>query len=370
MSSVLQLKKFEAKKLTSTELDTKSEYSKYQYVAYPRYQVDNKNDNPVHLEFPAVKITQRGITPARFLEKEDNPENCLKRYEVSLPLDEEQKGCQQLATTFKSIDKQLSSSKFKKHLLSPIEEWDVDEYTYSPIIRTPGRSRKKKGMDGEKITPQVRHPFFRVKFQTETVDDELQLKTVVFLRDPRNPDAPPQRQNIKTISELEKICTYGSTVRMIVMANKFWAAKNENVTGNILYGMTFKCMQLEVTPRVSTVQATPSFREYSFGPRTTTTQETTTQETTQQEESEEVSDVEVSDVEDSEEEVQEADAEEEVEEELEEEVEEEVEEEEEEVQEADEESEEEVVEEVKPKRRTRAKKTSKPTKRRTKTSRR
>ena len=99
--SALLLSELKPTNIFHTELDTNAD-TKYQYIAYPRYKNNNK-EGQLLIELPPIKITQRGIPKSQFFEHEDNPENCPRRYELSLPIDTEQQNCLEVEEYLNSI---------------------------------------------------------------------------------------------------------------------------------------------------------------------------------------------------------------------------------------------------------------------------
>ena len=78
---------------------------------------------------------------------------------------------------------------------------------------------------------------FDVNFKTK------KIQTALFKKE--NEDTAPEQIKIDSLADIENIVTWGSKIRMIIMCNKWYAAKSSQGGSKRRYGMTFDDRQLE-----------------------------------------------------------------------------------------------------------------------------
>ena len=223
-------------------------------ISYPRYGGSN-----FVFQTPEFKITQYGIPPLGKFAKDDSARTTLK-----LPLDD-QPGCVQLSNMFQKLDTkmpQMKSEIFKKvPKIAPTME-------YKPIIREP-RSNDDL-IEEETTTPQKSNKIDKCNFWKAKLDLDYNrgniIRCPVFVKDPDNPTAKPEKVKVENATQLSDYLNLYSTVRMIVMVNKMWAEKSPKEQGmKRKYGLSFKIMSMEVTPRPKTGGSLhDAFESYAF----------------------------------------------------------------------------------------------------------
>ena len=246
---------FDIKNFKVDELQTNNERSKSQMIAYLRY-----GDGNVVFQTPEFELSQYGIPPLGEYAKTDEQRTTLK-----LPLDQ-QEGCMSLEQMFMQIDKQLTKEEKKifKEIQTQKPKW---KFIYKPIVRTPQEQDeildpKAKQTDKPKIE---KCNFWKAKLDINY--DTKEIQTVVFVRNKNDPTEKSKRVHVKTVTDLTEYVSWGSKVRMIVMANKLWAdktAKNQADPNQRIYGISFKILSIETTPSEKTGSYKDALKNYAF----------------------------------------------------------------------------------------------------------
>lgn len=251
----LHCDKFEKSRLSYTELDTENERIKSQFISYPRYTDEKYGENSFVFQTDWMKITQYGLPSLGEYYKTDSERNFLK-----VPLDPNQDGCNSLENMLTQVDEYTEEN--KKNILGKFAKL----YTYQPIVREPASlddlitdddedEDKKKPKDNK-----VRFKYCKMKLDTTYPDGEI--KTNLYVRDSETDK--PTYTPVSNATQLSEYVNWGSEVRMIVMVNKLWAAKNKDKSGTRSYGTAMKILQLEVKPRQSTGSIRNQFSRYAF----------------------------------------------------------------------------------------------------------
>jgi hypothetical protein len=252
--SPLLLQNFDANKFHLEELQTTNERSESQMISYPRYDKSN-----FVFQTPEFKITQYGIPPLGKYAKDDSSRTTLK-----LPLDD-QPGCIQLINMFQKLDAkmpQMRNEIFKKvPKIAPTME-------YKSIIREPRTDNDL--IEEEPTTPAKTTKIEKCNFWKAKLDLDYNrgniIRCPVFVKDPDNSSAKPEKAKVENATQLSEYLNLFSTVRMIVMVNKMWAEKSPKEQGmKRKYGLAFKIMSMEVTPRPKTGGSLhDAFESYAF----------------------------------------------------------------------------------------------------------
>lgn len=247
--------KFNINNFSLTPLEA-NERSKAQLIAYPRYR-----DGMAVFQTPEFTISQYGIPPLGDFAKTDADRTTLK-----LCLDPEQKECVQMQTQFfEQVDQYMEDPANQKELFSaPPHAKLIKSFKYKSIIREPQESDTLE--DSKEASDKPKKP--KCKFWKAKLDTNFEtgcLQTSVFVKDPNNPDAKPTLQKVDSVTELEKYMPWGSKVRFIVMMNKLWAEKNpKGDSKSRMYGLSFKVLSIETTPREGGGSLREVVQQYSF----------------------------------------------------------------------------------------------------------
>ena len=252
--------KFDPKKLSFTELEKNSERSKSQMISFPRYQYSPTMETNFVFQTTTIQVTQYGLPRLGEFYKSDDQRSFIK-----VPLDPEQESCNIQKAMLVSLDNTIE--KRKTAVLGKYEKL----YKYQPIVREPQQddmaliveedTTDKKTSEEQK----ERFKYFKVKLDTEYPSG--QIKTLVFVKT-KGEDGKDVRTPVKvnTVTELGDHLNFGCKVRMVLMANKLWAAKNKDDSGNRKYGVTLKALQLEIEPRESSgsIRIRNEFSQFAF----------------------------------------------------------------------------------------------------------
>lgn len=260
---MISCKKFNPDKLLWNEVDMKNERSKNQGIGYINYEFDKTNKSNLIFRTDPVKITDYGIPS---LKSDDNPnahiESDAERAYIKLSLDPAQQSCQELKKMLLQIDEEVVKNKEK--ILPKVHM----KYKYVPIVREPQEIDDDKLEDlkneaaekGKTYTPRVREKYCKINFSTNYETKELD--TIVF----DSTSGTPEEIDVKSMTELADNVKWQSTVRMIIMVNKVWAAKSSKNGELRDFGVSLKCLQLEIKERAATGSSTKDqFKKYALG---------------------------------------------------------------------------------------------------------
>jgi len=254
---------FDIKKYSYTELDKKNKFLKNAYIAYPRYTAMVKGvetTNSFLFQFGPIKITQGGIPQSTA----DNPEINYydtddKRQFMRIANDPDQANCAKLFSMLGKIDRFNKNPKTKRKIFSVISKSkDIGKmFNYSPLVRVPVKKQTLEDDDDDdddddkKDEVRVRWPTCKMKFAINYNSKGIPvgIGTTVFVKEVDDKGSECHtKQDVQTISDLDRIVTWGSTVRGVVMMNKFYADKQEKSAGEKRkFGCSLKLIQLEVT---------------------------------------------------------------------------------------------------------------------------
>jgi len=225
------------KKLSFTDLEENSR-SKGQKIAYVRYSDPIKGESTLIMQTPWISLDTYGIPRAGEYYKDESSRSFMK-----VPLDTQDECIKVLHDKMKELDTILAESETKKGIFGSSKT--AKQYQYQPIVRVPPVEELVDSEDesgDEQKTTYARPPYMKAKFHLDYESGNMKTKLYKRL-----PDGKIKREEvaIKTLADVEKLVTYKSRVRLILMPNKLWALKTYN---GKKYGVSWKIMQLEVEP--------------------------------------------------------------------------------------------------------------------------
>merc|ERR1711871_1256485 len=232
---IINFNKFQPSKVSVTDLE-ENKRSKGQKISYVRY-----GDNQPFIKSPEIQLTTYGIPRAGEYYKEDSQRSFLK---VPLDVNDETYGkdISVYHSKLSELDKLMDSDKMREHIFGSKKA--AKGWVYQPLVReamqqTLDNSDSDSEDDSKPTTAQFRPPYIKVKLKTNY--ETGNIETSVF----KKTEAGRQRAKVTTLADLEKLVTYRSVIRMVVMPNKLWAMKN--MQGK-RYGLALKMTHLEVEP--------------------------------------------------------------------------------------------------------------------------
>lgn len=241
----IKFNKFTPSMVNFTDLE-ENKRSKGQKIAYVRY-----GDKQPFLQTPEIQLETYGIPRAGEYYKDDSQRSFIK-----VPLNEEFSSD---VKTFKQklveLDQIMDSDGMREKIFG--SKKSAKGWEYQPLVRESmvqtieDSDSDSDGEDAKSSTAQFRPPYFKAKLKTNY--ESGNVETVVYKKE----NSDRSKVKVTTLTELESLVTYRSTIRLVVMPNKLWAAKN--MQGK-KYGITLKITHLEVEPVVRS-----SMRDYVEG---------------------------------------------------------------------------------------------------------
>jgi hypothetical protein len=223
---------FQPDKLNFTELE-ENQRSKGQRIAYPRYDAV---DGPLLVQFPWFHIDCMGVPSVCEFYPDDS-----KRDFIKIPLNQDIPEVKQLTDKLQALDKRLGSQEMREKLMGD----KASKYEYQPIIRVQDEVPQSK--DSKYKRPS--YPFY-MKLKLDTTYPDYNLKTPVFLSEPKEVDGKQTRERTKTeVNTSDEMAkqVWLSKIRPIVRPVKLWAQPANKKGAS--YGVTFKIVRLEVEPK-------------------------------------------------------------------------------------------------------------------------
>lgn len=268
--------KFESSRYSYTDLEVENVRNKAQMISYPRYSHPNGGDGGFVFQTDWINFTQYGL-PKKGTKAGDYYMEDKDRCFLKVPLDKSQEACVQLENMLMEIDKynvKNVETIFKNFAASknvtPAKAAKL--FTYQPAVRTPQDDDELAEVDGKPSNSNTgsgkpkteRFKYCKMQFNSSYPDKTI--TTQVYLREGEGENVKITEVSPKTPTELEDLgLGWGSSVRMIVMINKLWAAKSTNQTTKTRsYGISMKIMQLEIIPRVRQGSIKDQFTKYAF----------------------------------------------------------------------------------------------------------
>lgn len=237
---------FDINKLSYTEADT-YEYTPTLLLSFPKY--DNK---AFIFETPEIQITNYCLQPLGDFAKTDKDREFIK-----VPLDVNQEGCVELKEMISEIEAHFEEN-YKNCLIhSPMLNKIIN--TFKPIKIIKEKMQEEDEEDNSKSNSNANKKWCIFKFKTD--HNTGNITTKVFINN-NNKITP---LNATTVTDIEQYLKWGSTIRMIVHMNKAWFEKIKNLnTNHRQCGLTFKILQLEITPKKQPQSIDNIYSKYSF----------------------------------------------------------------------------------------------------------
>jgi len=229
----IKFNKFSPEKVHFTDLE-ENKRSKGQKIAYVRY-----GESTPFLQTPKIQLSTYGIPRPGEYYKEDS-----QRAFIKVPLDVSFSDDVKLFhEKLVQLDKLLDSDAMREKIFGSKKA--AKGWKYQPIVREAmvqtlaNSDSDSEDESGESKPEQFRPPYFKAKLKTKYETGEVETK--VF----KKVDGKRIKEKLRTLPELEKLVTYRSTIRLVLMPNKLWALKNYD---GKRYGLALKIMHLEVEP--------------------------------------------------------------------------------------------------------------------------
>ena len=230
----IKFNKFTPSMVNFTDLE-ENKRSKGQKIAYVRY-----GDKQPFLQTPEIQLETYGIPRAGEYYKEDSQRSFIK-----VPLNEEfSTDVKTFKQKLEELDTIMDSDSMREKIFG--SKKSAKGWVYQPLVRESMQQTiedSDSDSDGEdtkaSTSAQFRPPYFKAKLKTNY--ESGAVETVVYKKE----KGDRLKQKVKTLTELESLVTYRSTIRLVVMPNKLWAMKN--MQGK-KYGLALKITHLEVEP--------------------------------------------------------------------------------------------------------------------------
>ena len=215
-----------------------------QKLSYVRY-VDGDKSGQFMLQTPEIVLTTYGIPKHhdKWYPTDD------KRSFIKVPLDDSNESLKLLKQKLMEIDGLYGSEQYRKQIFG---DKFADKYEYISIVREPQEaeedeesSNKKK--DDKKKLDIPKPLYFKVKLDTEWQTNKILTK--VFVKTPEGRQEVNNDQ-LTCVDDLHQLVNYRSSIRMIIMFNKFYAMKNAPGGSKKKYGFTIKVRQIETQPYI------------------------------------------------------------------------------------------------------------------------
>jgi len=225
-----------------------------QRVSLPEYSYGNNIKSKFVFKTKPIKITRFGIPP---LHPNFYPDDS-RRGLIKIPHDLMQPACNELFEMLEKIDAFMSNNNTKAKLFGA----QAHKYEYVPIIKHPAINEEDEEDNNKKQNANVQLNFCTVKFFNDFITKDL--TTSVFLK--KADGAVQQLENIKTVTDLTQYLHWGSVVRLAITAHKVWINKVP-VPGKPVkdYGITLKCLQIEITEPEPVYNSKYFEKNYIFG---------------------------------------------------------------------------------------------------------
>lgn len=129
-----------------------------------------------------------------------------------------------------------------------------NSYTYESLVRKP-LDLEDYEYDDEQAKNEK---FDYCKIKLDVDYNTKKIITSFFIKDTNKKTV--KKVNIGTVSDLDKYLTFGSSIRMFVTTDLFWASK-----GNAKrYGVTMKVLQIEIVSNKKSASLREQFSKYAF----------------------------------------------------------------------------------------------------------
>lgn len=255
-----------------SEIDTKNDRSKTQFICYPRYSTKGNDSSNFSIQTDVIQMTDYGIPR---LDDQYCPTD-EKRDFFKIPLDPNQPACMKLREVCIGLDEYAENNKesilkefLKKAVGQKAREKLMEEFKYVPIVRTPQATDELLLDDSSQKKDKSQKPeFIKVKLNTEFGVDKQKIKTLVFAWtgesdiDLKKAKGNIVEKKVTNATELLEYFNYKCHAVFIIMANKLYISKAKK-DGFRTFGFTLKCMQLITKPNTSTSSGA-TFQQFAF----------------------------------------------------------------------------------------------------------
>ena len=228
-NSVINYTDFELSKFFVNEVDWKNERSVAQGIAFINYIV-NDNKGQFIMKTPEIVMFDRGIPR---IDPKFYPDDS-KRAFICIPFDLTVPSSLQLYKIFETIDNYAIQN--QERLMGALSS----KYKYSPLIKDPN---DEDNIDESK---KRRPKYFKGRLDTSYPDGEV--LTTFFVME----NGKPVLQEVKTVTDAEKLVTFMCKAKYVITLNKLWAEKKEKMKGQPRsFGFTVKISQVVVVDKPS-----------------------------------------------------------------------------------------------------------------------
>lgn len=281
-----------------SEVDTKNDRSKQQYIYYPRYDYRGSiNKTSLVFQTGVIQMVQGGLPRKGDKDKGDTyyTEDSARDF-IKVPLDPAQPACVSLRKMLESMDQYVIDHK-EEILLQILEsvlstpknpitmkklkelkekkpkefEKILDTFEYQYLIRKPqdvsgvlvgGDSDNEDDGDNKQSSNGSNFVKMECAKMKLSVDwNTKEITTGVFVR--KNDTDKPMKVPITTATELNEYVNYKCEARYMVMANKLYVLKNP-MNGIRKFGITLKIMQIETKPGAKSGSLKDTFDDFAF----------------------------------------------------------------------------------------------------------
>lgn len=242
----------------------KNDRNNAQKISFVRYRNPPYGDTSLVIQTPKIRLSQHGIPSlGKFYKKDED------RQFIKLPYDPSQLDTLLFRDKLLEIDTMVQSR--KQELIGK----HADKFVYSSLVKTPQDTTSIDDDDDDdddkkkKPQKQQKDRFLYTKAKFDINFDTKQLNTTVYrtLTPEEAKEKGVKREkmgDIKTMEQLADFVKFNSTVRLLVMVNKLWAATAADKTGKYGYGLGLKIIQIEVEHSESKGSVKDSFKDDAF----------------------------------------------------------------------------------------------------------
>jgi hypothetical protein len=226
-NSVINYTDFDISRLVVGDVDWKNERSVAQGIAYINYII-NDNKSQFIMKTPDIIMFDRGIPR---IDPKFYPDDS-KRAFISIPFDLSVPTSLQLYKILESIDNYAIQN--QERLMGALSS----KYKYSPLIKDPNDE------DNNDENKKKRPKYFKGKLDTSYPDGEV--LTTFFVME----NGKPVLQDVKTVTDAEKLVTFMCKAKYVITLNKLWAEKKEKMKGQPRsFGFSIKISQVVIVDK-------------------------------------------------------------------------------------------------------------------------
>lgn len=220
-------------------------------ISFPNY-----NSKPFIFETSEIVMTYGGIPKLGTFYTSD-----ADRKFMHVPLDPTQNGCMELNNMLSQVETYFDHN--HKSLIAGTPAHKLKD-TYQPVSII--KEKNLDVVDDDDDAKSKKNQFNNDKkwcvFKFKTNYNTGIITTKIFINE--NDQIKPV--NVQTVTDIEQHLTWGSTFRAIVHMDKAWYAKTKKNTQSQHRdcGITFKILQLEITPKKQVVTLDKLYSKYGF----------------------------------------------------------------------------------------------------------